>query len=500
MKYHFYYDESEHSRVISLQTLKSETYYDNFLAAIVGWSNENEKKFALKYLEFEKKYADRKKKGELKSETFKPKEFLNGFASLNKSNVQMMNDFFSIFDNDVYIYLSVTSKIEYVIMQLFRNYQNSLLLDMDALKYSIVKAIRTYWPQEVIDSIYDTPDTLISALVNFFEKRIETNKKNLKLKSIENETFENILLVLKDVKTSETLSWDYHIPFIGFKNFLLSKSIDDYSLTIDKEGKPGTDSNTLVAAQKIGLKDCRELDSKEHFGIRIADMLIGVIGKLMKSLYCALHQEENNINVTKSLLDKKWFDLTESQLGLYKKLYHIIYEINNDWFKVYSGDYSDDLICLLGLLEYMNQFDKTEEIKKNFDMHPEYCNSCICMRLNTHFQQMRSKLPVEPISTKDKSFFCNKQEAKVFCDISKQPSLRLLEGKNEYCVLSVGIFLNGIPCITIKSEPENTCYVLPEQLSEWAVSLVRMANAGVKLFPSNVVFTKTGDKYYADIL
>ena len=34
MKYCFYYDESEHSRVINLSTVTGETYYDGFLAAI----------------------------------------------------------------------------------------------------------------------------------------------------------------------------------------------------------------------------------------------------------------------------------------------------------------------------------------------------------------------------------------------------------------------------------------------------------------------------------
>ena len=34
--YNFYYDESEHSRIINLSTITGETYYDNFLVAIVG--------------------------------------------------------------------------------------------------------------------------------------------------------------------------------------------------------------------------------------------------------------------------------------------------------------------------------------------------------------------------------------------------------------------------------------------------------------------------------
>ena len=43
MKYCFYYDESEHSRVINLSTVTSETYYDSFIAVIVGWCYNKEK-------------------------------------------------------------------------------------------------------------------------------------------------------------------------------------------------------------------------------------------------------------------------------------------------------------------------------------------------------------------------------------------------------------------------------------------------------------------------
>ena len=56
MKHCFYYDESEHSRVINLSTVIGDTYYDSFLVAIVGWSNQ----------------------------------FVYGFASFNKDNINLL--------------------------------------------------------------------------------------------------------------------------------------------------------------------------------------------------------------------------------------------------------------------------------------------------------------------------------------------------------------------------------------------------------------------------
>lgn len=181
-------------------------------------------------------------------------------------------------------------------------------------------------------------------------------------------------------------------------------------------------------------------------------------------------------------------------------LHHIILEINIDWYKVYGGNYSDDLISLLGLLEFMNHFDNVKDIEKELDMQPEYCNSYMCQRLEKHFQQIHNKLPVEPIYPETSEYFRNKRGAKVYFDISKQPVLRLKEGQNRFEVVSVGISKEGQPLVTIEEENENICYRLPEQLRGWALTVVGMANMSESLFPSEVVFTKRKNDCYADIL
>ncbi|MDE7122629.1 MAG: hypothetical protein K2O42_10790 [Oscillospiraceae bacterium] len=499
MKYNFYYDESEHSRKITYSTINGETYYDNFLTVIVGWSIEKEFNIQSKYNAFEEKYAERKKKNELKSDTFKNNQFHYGFASFNKPNIEMMDDLLSIIDDDFYIYICVESKIEFIILQLFRDYQNSFIVNMDAIRYSIVKAILAYHPQEVIENIYSTPEKFINSLIGFFTERIEYNKKNIELKASENEAFENILLVLGDVEPPITFDWDYHIPFIGFDKFLKNKGICNYSLVIDKEGEANERSKTLSAATGVGLNNCTELNSKSHFGLRIADMLAGIVGKIMKSLYCSLHNKENNGNVTKNLLDKRWFQLNEKQLQLYKKLHHIILEINSDWYKVYAGNYSDDLISFLALLDFMNQFENVEQIKKDLDMQPEYCNGCMCHRLEEYFQRMRNKLPIEYVIPEKKNYYRNKRGAKIYFDINKQPVLKLKEGQNSFYILSVGNS-EGCPLVTIRGKSENICYRIPDQLNEWAMTVTGIAMMGVKLFPSEVIITKIKDHYYADIL
>ncbi len=412
MNFNFYYDESEHSRKITYSTVTGETYYDNFITAIVGWSSDKEEEIACKYSKFENKYADRKKRGELKSDTFKQNQFEYGFASFNKQNVELLNDFLSIIDNEFYIYFSVASKIEFAILQIFRNYHNDYIFDMDALKYSIIKAILTYRPEEIINSVFNSPNELVDRLKIFFLKRIEINQQNIKLKSKENEAFNIILLVLNDIEPIMSVEWDYHMAFVGFDKFLKNQNINQYTLTLDKEGEINEISHTLTAAREIGFINAVEKDSKLHFGLRIADMLAGIVGKIMKSLYHALRKDEDDGGPKKILLEKEWFCLTEEQLTLYKQLHRVVFKINDDWYKIYSGLYSDDLVSFLAILEFMNHFKNIDEIRKDIEMQPEYCNGCMCDMLADRFERMKNKLPFEFTIPKTEEYFRNHQGAK----------------------------------------------------------------------------------------
>ena len=151
-----------------------------------------EKEVFKKYEDFENKYVDRKDKNvELKSTTLKQKKFECGFASLDKANTQFIMDFLSIFEESTKLYFSVASKIEYLILQLFMGYRNNFIIDADAVKYSITKALDAYRQQNDIKSNYDNTEEYEEELKRFFRERIECNRSNKSLKEQENEAFEN---------------------------------------------------------------------------------------------------------------------------------------------------------------------------------------------------------------------------------------------------------------------------------------------------------------------
>lgn len=94
----------------------------------------------------------------------------------------------------------------------------------------------------------------------------------------------------------------------------------------------------------------------------------------------------------------------------------------------------------------------------------------------------------------------NQQSGKVYFDSKKQPLLPLHGSSQTYEVLSVGVDQNFTPTVTILKDGESVCFRLPEELREWACSVVGMALMGMKLFPAEVIFYKVKGKYDAKIL
>lgn len=499
-KYNFYYDESEHSRKINYKTVSSSNYYDNFVTMIVGWSDERND-ILRRYADFETKYADRKDhNGEIKSTMFQQKQFRNGFASLNKQNAQFIDDFLSLFDKHVHIYFSVCSKIEYLVLQIFREYRNSFFVDADLMKYSITKSLVVYRPQEIIKCLYESPESFLEELKQFFRDRIECNKTNPRLKRTETEAFQEILLVLDEISDIPEIDWDYHMPFDGFNKYLQEKNIQDYLLIIDKEGKAEEESKTLKAAREMGLDNSDEADSTEHPGLRMADMMAGIVSKLLKGLRDSLRYQSLDESTNKKILDADWFYLNEVQLGIYKKLYRFICEWQPAWFKSYSGIYSDDLVIFIALLNFMNHFETVEQLRADLDMQGEYFNAFACEQLARYFEQRRCKLPVEPVIPFDEESYLNQRGGKVYWDSRKQPLLPLHEGSQTFDVLSVGVDQNFTPTVTILKDGDPECFLLPNELSEWACCVVGMAAMGANLFPTRVTFSNINGKYSADIL
>ena len=153
----FFYDESEHSRKLTKETLLAENFREHFVASIIGILQSEKEKVEKEYSLFEEKYKrvyTIKYGSELKSTILTPKKYSFGLVTFKKDDLNLINDYLDILiTNNINIYITSINKIEYLILQLLRIYKNTLVIDADSLKYSITKMVSLYQPKNVIEAI-----------------------------------------------------------------------------------------------------------------------------------------------------------------------------------------------------------------------------------------------------------------------------------------------------------------------------------------------------------
>ena len=479
-KYKFYYDETEHSRLLNLKTITANEFYDGFVVAIVGWDERREADLGRRYTEFEARYRS-PGSAELKSTVLGKKQFRYGFRSLNKSNARLVHDYLELLDEDMLVYFCFSSKAEYLVYRLFSSYQSTVGVNMDLMKYSLAKLVVQYRPQEVVEAFYGSPEELDSALRAFLERRIERNKANPVLKHSETEQCQAILAVMDGTRPLDRMEWEYYVPLEGFAYYLgQHHEVGDYELDIDREEK------TAAVARELGFHAVREVDSVDCFGVRMADMLVGILGKLLKAMRAELSYQSKDDEVKKNLFGEKWFDLDDARLGLYKRLRQILLCFDRCWYKPYAGVYSDDLVVLIALLNYLDGFENAGQLLAKAGSHAETFNVFCCESLNQHFKRMGVGMPLTGVARSPEALFRSR--------------LRVTDEPIVYNVVTVAFADDGAPMVVVRESGEDVAYALPDELAGWAAMLLAGGDATGLLFPGYVQFQIANGHFCADIL
>jgi len=387
-KYSFFYDEASHSRKITKETVNDKNFSSFFIAVITGYENQKEEIVLREHKSFEDKFKLLRHLSELKSDTIETKQFKWGFKSINRNNISLIDEYLEFFiRNDLYIYIAVINKIEYVVNQLLRDYDNRLLLDAESLRYSTTKLISTYRPKKVIDSIFENDESFIQTFTKFIIDQIKLNG-DLKHKKFENKILHELLYILGGYNKHFIVDWNYEVAFIGFNKYLKESKIKQVSLYIDKEGF----EKTLLAAKKSGITNAIEIDSKDSHGIRISDMIVGIISKFITSIEKDLKYDSINQIESLTFLSSEWFDIDEKNFSLYRKLHHVVNIQNSAWYKFFSGNYSDAFIYFQCILNYFVSFKHLSEFKSvRNHQHQINLNNYALDQLFKYFDRMKAK-------------------------------------------------------------------------------------------------------------
>lgn len=500
-KYLFYYDEANHNRKLTTETLINDNFDNFFCGVIIGLKENNLNQFENTYLQFENKWKTIltiSKENELKSSVITAKKYKNGLSSLNKNDLLLLSDLFKLVkSNNLTLYCSFMNKIEFLVDQLLIKSNIKYYPNYDSICYSITKSLCVYHPKNVLSSIQNQNENFLNEFKEFLIKRIDLNHRTNG--ESETSTFLILINILKSVNTNLKIDWNYRSSFLGFTSFLREIKLTNYKLFLDKEGT----NNTYKGAKKENIQNLCEMDSKDSCGIRCADMIVGFISRMLNALEHALMYKEDEIGVDSRLLDDKWFDIDEEKFKLYKLIYSVLIEQKNAWFKFFTTRYADGVICLVTLLNFFNSYNDFDGYKNGSieDKKLKY-NTMLYYEINGYFKRFEGSYSIDPIEDTSKEFYYNQKGAKCYFDFKKHAFLKLpqLNQKIEYFVLSVGFFGKmEQACITISEEGKPVCYLLPNSMLEWTTKMVASAQYGVNYFPCFIILENINEKILVHI-
>lgn len=498
IKYNLYYDESEHSRKITNDTITASNFTVDFIACVVGIPTANDDAES-HYLYFEEHYKDVYSVLELKSSIIKKAKYKYGLKTFKKDDLRLVNDIFNFLNkHEIIIYITSQNKIEYLVNQLLDLYQNDLFVDADLLRYSVTKIINQYMPYSVIEAIYNKDLNFIKSIKIFANQLLARNKEVVS-KAVENEVLRQLIILLDEYDKNIVLDWNYSISFYGLSKYVSEQDVILNNLYIDKEGN----GKTLNSAINCGFDSAYEVDSNDCYGVRLADFVAGVVSRFVISIHDNLKYENMDDGKNLKFLDPQWFAINEEMFSLYKLICKVIIKQNNSWSKIWCSNYSDSLLYFICFINYFDSFDSFDEYNERSCLdHSHYVNGGALNALKERFTLLQNKLKIEEIrSQQNVDYYINSRGAVCFYDFNKHRTLNIAQDSKIYKVLCVGFFGKmEKACLTIMEDNTPVCYLLPDELMEWAISCVGFANRGVNLFPSDVVFSIKNNRYYAEIL
>lgn len=412
MDYNFYFDESFHDRKIvsnpdgTLNVLK-----DNSMDSYVGvfWGcHQNKLRPIISALEgFEDRYRKvftLKDEAELKSSVIKQKNYAYGVHSFSKEALSFYSDLFQILDdNAILIQSTVISKVEWMLRKIFSKSQLPNYVNENSFYYTLAKIICTYKPREIIhdlhlvtdsqsallfrDSLVDKLETLFIAEVDIDRKEAERSALSEIAFVIENTDMSNL--------QSEKVDFAYYPNFEALCNLLNEKFISPkkIKLVIDNEEK------TYSTATHYNFGKLTQQDSKNVIQIRLADLISGFIGRMIKAIMSDLSSQELTIPkfcginkedlIEKRLISGEWFQLTESQFKLYGQIYKVFILNNSSYWATMTLSYADGVSCFYTLIRYINQYETYSEFcAVSTELHREYYNSACCDELERHYKSL----------------------------------------------------------------------------------------------------------------
>lgn len=372
----FYFDESNHDRKIRicedavLNVWKRDRFRDKYVGCFVGWPDSDLRYVECRYLEFEKavrklfKFSVDK---EIKSELVKDKKYRCGLASFNGDSLFVYERLFMFLSNTEVIWqVNIASKIDVFLRNGagFRNFLNQF--HGRAILYTFEKFFDKYADNNLMSAVLRYCDGEIQdyQFVREIVRRLDTViacNKGIMCKRTETAAYRNLKQIFKRYRPligEKCVNFDYDVDGFGLLSCVGEyDSIGrDVSVFVDKE------LHTCESIRKC-FDSVTEVDSVDCFGVRVADMLVGFISRMLISISAVLSEPVTDFSGGHGSNDRcfipvGWFDLQRNPRAF--DLYHLVADvlIGDDlpYWTVCASIFGDEVSILFSLLRYMSNF------------------------------------------------------------------------------------------------------------------------------------------------
>ena len=399
-KYIFFYDESFLDSKITQKketelNFEAKDLSEIFCSVTIGIKEKCLKNFEVDYLNFENeikkihniKHSDTEIKGTL----FSKKYFNNGVASFNKNMTEIYSKLFDIIEkNHIKVHINLLNKTEIMLSDIFKidKLDNRIL-------YQLFKFISNYKGKKIVPILFkdnlsaeDFIDQFQEFLNNIYQEIIYSKKKEMEIGTIE-ELF-NYINNEKILGFKNEYNWKFSKPFELIFDYIINRlklSNDKIDIYVDGNGSERDLSYNSAKNFKIGT--VKSLNSKKSMGIRCADLLSNLIGRLTKNIVEKLtidwdEKESRKYIKEKRLLNDEWFSLDEKKLELCKNIFNFFSSKNTH---IDSGIFFDSRVFLKSYFSYVgfhSMFCKNNKLKNQYMNNEEY-NTFLLVSLETEY-------------------------------------------------------------------------------------------------------------------
>ncbi|MDE4086879.1 hypothetical protein PO902_17670 (plasmid) [Planococcus maritimus] len=353
-----------------------------YVADVIKISKDSLSIIEENYKLLEQKYiASRNFDKELKGKDILDKNFKFGIASMKNREIDFYNSLIDILlENQVDNLLLSINKMSLVA----DNRLTHWILELEKkrfiesawlLKYSLVKYLEIEASASVILSIFDSNKSNKEVLTEIQKDLEAFIEKNKNINRMRGQILEYKKLI-QIIKTNKHLISTSSFEEVSFDWEKFSFDIDLWMTEMSLDTKFQIQSTELILDEGIPLHPFakfdflsvkEEEDSVNHVGLRISDVLIVFMGKMISKLANDVRYDKNKPDERK-LLSKSWFALDEVQFKLLKKMKDYFFPDNSTYCFVVDV-YFDDAALLQTYFEYVSTYESFDSYKAQAENH-----------------------------------------------------------------------------------------------------------------------------------